>query len=249
MSFNSDILNQLSPITLEEMDAVKLMNRTDTKFTFNLNLLEKILLECKNEYKILEINQIRTANYKTLYFDTFNHDLFLHHHNEKPYRYKIRIRNYTESKLFYLEIKQKIKGRTVKNRIKLSDFEIPLSEKSKTYIAKIINEEISLQPSLWNNFTRITLVNNNQKERLTIDYNLAFDFENKHKKVDDLVIAEVKQDNRNRSSKIIEVMRKYGIRESGISKYCYGSVLLNSSLKYNNFKSKILQIQKITKAA
>ena len=38
-----NILNGFQPITLEEMDRVKLMNRTDTKFAFTYEQLEHIL--------------------------------------------------------------------------------------------------------------------------------------------------------------------------------------------------------------
>lgn len=225
------------------------MNRTDTKFAFNIELLPEILSACKNNYRVLEINQLRIASYKTLYYDTTRHDLYLHHHNEKPARFKVRIRNYVESGLFYLEAKLKIKGRTVKSRIRLEDFEEQLSDKAKSFIQDKTNSNIDLFPALWNSFNRITLVNNLEKERLTIDFGLTFEWEGKKQILDRLAIIEVKQETLNRSSKIIEVLRQHGIRESGMSKYCLGSVLLNNELKYNNFKAKILQIKKITKAA
>ena len=53
---NQDILNKLNkfmPISLAEMDGVKLMDRTDTKFIFNIAHLSEILEEATNYYKIL----------------------------------------------------------------------------------------------------------------------------------------------------------------------------------------------------
>ena len=44
------------PISLTEMDAVKLMNRTDTKFVFPLSTLIKILPKLQKHYRILEID-------------------------------------------------------------------------------------------------------------------------------------------------------------------------------------------------
>ena len=38
-----NILNNYKPISLEEMDSVKLMDRTDTKFTFHINHLTQDL--------------------------------------------------------------------------------------------------------------------------------------------------------------------------------------------------------------
>ena len=50
-----NILKQFSPVSLKEMDGVKLMNRTDTKFTFKLDLLPQLLNEIKPFYKCLNI--------------------------------------------------------------------------------------------------------------------------------------------------------------------------------------------------
>ena len=61
-------LNQLSPISLQELDRVKLQNRTDTKFVFNADLLPTILIEISEFYSILEIDGKRTNSYKTLYY-------------------------------------------------------------------------------------------------------------------------------------------------------------------------------------
>lgn len=242
-------LKKMDPISLKEMDAVKLMNRTDTKFVFPVDLLPAILENVSSSYRVLEINQLRTASYKTLYFDTPNHKLFLDHHNGAAYRYKIRMRNYVESNLFYLEIKLKIKGRTDKHRIKIKDFEYHLSEKSNEFIEKTIQEKHNFQPVLWNNFERITLVNKNAPERITIDLNLAFSHENNAQQLNHLVIAEVKQEQVNLNNPFITFLKQNGIRENSISKYCIGSLLCYHGLKYNNFKSKLLLIDKLKNAA
>ena len=44
------------PIKLEEMGQVKLMNRTDTKYWFNLIQLQKLLESIKDSYYILKID-------------------------------------------------------------------------------------------------------------------------------------------------------------------------------------------------
>mgnify|MGYP000727966561 CR=1 FL=1 len=69
MQDTNNIINQFLPISLAEMDRVKLMNRVDTKFAFRIGLLEELLHELKSEYKILEINTIRIPKYESLYFD------------------------------------------------------------------------------------------------------------------------------------------------------------------------------------
>ncbi|HRE96122.1 MAG TPA: hypothetical protein PK637_05110, partial [Flavobacteriales bacterium] len=99
------------------------------------------------------------------------------------------------------------------------------------------------------NFRRITLVHCVAKERVTIDTSLTFSLQNTSRETSELAIAEVKQENRNRNSGIIQILRKLGIRESGISKYCVGSALIKPQLKYNTFKEKILFIDRLNKVA
>src|SRR6476620_1200607 len=96
---NLDSMNKFEPITLQEMDGVKLMDRTDTKFTFNINELDAILDEARAHYRILDIEGNRISRYKTLYFDTENFKLYNEHHSGKLNRYKIRHRTYVESNL------------------------------------------------------------------------------------------------------------------------------------------------------
>ena len=139
-----DVLKDFDEITLSEMDSVKLMNRTDTKFVFKREFLQELLPILKSQYRVLNIKGNLISSYKTLYYDLNNFQFFLDHHNGKGNRFKVRIRNYVESNLFFLEIKNKYKGRTAKSRIKVDDFELQLKAKSKAYINEVIGEEIVL---------------------------------------------------------------------------------------------------------
>ncbi|MDG1913651.1 MAG: polyphosphate polymerase domain-containing protein [Crocinitomix sp.] len=240
-----NILKDFGPITLSEMDGVKLMNRTDTKFVFKRQSLNEFLEILNEQYKVLNIKENLISSYKTLYFDTPEFQFFRDHHNGKGNRFKVRIRNYVESNLYFLEIKNKYKGRTAKSRIKLPDFELDLKKKSNSYITEVIGDPIHLESKLWNNFNRITLVNNNEKERLTLDLDLSFDWDGRTVNYGHVVIAELKQENANRNSLFYSIMKKNGIRPNGMSKYCVGTVALYPDQKYNNFKEKILLIDKL----
>jgi hypothetical protein len=104
------LLVQFEPITLQEMDRVKLMNRMDTKFAFrfsDLNIILPLLIE---NYRVLTIEETNTPHYESLYFDDERFSFFKDHHNSKGNRFKVRIRKYVESNLFFLEVKHKIKG-------------------------------------------------------------------------------------------------------------------------------------------
>ena len=106
-------LAQFDPITLEEMSGIRLMNRIDTKFLVNVNELPTLLEMAKKDYYVQEIASKRKAFYRTLYFDTPTAKMFTIHQNGKMNRQKVRIREYVESNLEFLEVKKKNnKGRT-----------------------------------------------------------------------------------------------------------------------------------------
>ncbi|MFK8044348.1 MAG: polyphosphate polymerase domain-containing protein [Crocinitomicaceae bacterium] len=247
MSFKAeiDVLEGFSPITLTEMDEVKLMNRTDTKFVFRRSELISILRTLSTDYQALIIKGNLINSYNTLYFDTFNFGYYLAHHQGKGNRYKVRIRNYVESNLYFLEIKNKYKGRTDKKRIKLEGFEEEFSDRSQFFVNSVIADEPILEAKLWNSFSRITLVNHALKERLTLDLNLGFNWNDSAVDYSHIVIAELKQENVNRESLFYSLMKSKGILPNSISKYCIGAIGLNSDLKYNNFKIKTLLINKL----
>lgn len=242
----STILSQFAPTSLEEMDSVKLMDRTDTKFTFNISQLEQILNDVKDDYKVLEVEGKFISRYKTLYFDTEKLDLYLRHHSGQLNRYKIRHRTYVESNLGYLEVKFKNnKGRTIKNRIK--DLEVPKnwSGKNQVFLNNMLPFEPSvLVPTIWVNYSRLTLVNKTSAERLTIDLDLEFVKDGKTVNLSNLVIAEVKQEKR-KASPILAILKKYHIREGSISKYCMGIAMTTDNIKKNNFKQKLLNLKHI----
>ena len=114
-----------------------------------------------------------------------------------------------------------------------------------SFIQKVTNVNYDLQPSLINNFKRVTLVNINGLERVTIDLKLSFNHQENSKSYDDLVVIELKQERYNRNSPIVKSLRSFGRNPYSISKYCIGMVSLNSDLKYNVFKQKIRNIIKL----
>jgi hypothetical protein len=241
-----DQITAFDPISLTEMDEVKLMNRADTKYVLTYADLSALLNDVLPHYRILDVNGVRSSHYKTLYFDTVGLQFYLNHQNEKKNRYKIRYRKYVDSELCFLEIKFKNnKDRTIKSRVRVDDFETVIHPDRVGYIKNITGIEDDLVPKLWNSFNRITLVNKVLKERLTIDYNLEFEFDGQNVTLQNVAIAELKQERANRMSAFAEATKKRKIRPISISKYCIGSALLNKNLKANNFKAKILTLNKL----
>lgn len=241
-----DILKSFAPISLKEMDSVKLMDRTDTKFTFSEGQLYDVLNQVRSDYKVLEIETLRQSVYKTLYYDTDNLNLYLQHHSGRLNRYKIRHRTYIDSNTGYLEVKFKSnKGRTIKERIKKNFTPLNWEQETIEFLnSKLPFDPATLKPVLWVNYKRITLVSNNLSERVTIDVDLEFVSGNVVRKMVNLVIAEVKQDKKNASLFLLK-MKELHIREGSISKYCLGIALTKAAVKRNNFKEKILALKHI----
>ncbi len=249
MSNLPQIVANFSPISLDEMDDVKLMSRTDTKFAFKANKMPLLLQELLPYYRVLAIDGKLIHDYKSLYYDTDNRKFYLDHHNGRVNRNKIRFREYVGSKLTFLEIKRKNnKGKTIKKRMRVDAISNELSEKQQNYIEKIIGRPMDVNAKQWINFSRITFVHKTQKERLTMDVNLTFENENEKGDMKHIVIAEVKQERMSRSSDFMRIAKEMHILPIRISKYCLTTLALNPELKKNRFKEKVLFINKLKQA-
>jgi len=239
-------LNKFETITLSEMDDVKLMSRTDTKFVFNLSRLPEFLEKLSQFYRIMEIDGERLHHYKSLYFDTEDRKFYIEHHNRRVNRNKIRFREYVGSDLTFLEIKLKNnKGKTIKKRIKVDSISEEITEQQQKYIDKIVGYPIEVSAKQWINFSRVTFVHKTQKERLTMDVNLTFNNKKDEGGLKNIVIAEVKQERMSRSSDFMRIAKEMSILPMRLSKYCISSMQLCPQLKQNRFKEKQLFINKL----
>ena len=248
----NSILSSFDPITLEEMESVKLMERTDTKYVFPISALNGILEGMISEYRLLEINNVRNQRYESLYYDTSDFLLYTKHHIGKPDRYKIRFRRYLDSDgLTYFEIKHKNNKKTTrKKRTKMADIESGISEKGIEFVRKHTPYQPEIfTPSIWVNYSRMTFVNKYSQERLTIDTNLTYkkanNVESEFVQFPGLVIVEAKREKAASVSQFVRLVRKTGVREGSISKYCFGIYNLVKEVPKNNFKPKVRMVCKM----
>jgi hypothetical protein len=241
------ILSAFNSISLDEMDAVKLMKRTDTKFIFHANQLARILELTKTDYRVLEINNTRISDYQTLYYDTSDFALYQAHLHGKLNRYKVRYRNYINSHTGNLEVKFKSnKDKTIKNRLKASNPLLAWNSEAIQFIKTLTPfDPATLVPSLWVNYSRITLVNVNTKERLTLDLHIEFINGTNTKNLHPLIIAEVKKDQA-KGSPFFLIMKHLAIKEVSLSKYCIAMAYTEPTIKTNRFKETLRSIKKIT---
>ena len=243
----NDILLAFEPISLQEMESVKLMNRIDTKYVVSIQQLPDILTKAQPSYFVQEIDGMRIADYDTMYYDTPSLDMYMRHHDRQLVRQKIRVREYVNSDLTFLEIKRKNnKGRTKKKRIVITDLQSQAQEVHDFVGSKSWYNWEDLSPKLRTVFRRITLVNKQKTERLTIDLDLKFDNQvnGRSEQIDGMVIIELKRDG-NQPSPMLGIMQSEHVKQLKVSKYCIGTALTNPDIKQNRFKQKIRKIRKI----
>jgi hypothetical protein len=244
---NGDLIAGFAPISLTELECLSLQNRTDTKYVFHKSRLPDLLNLIRDKYKLLEIENRRLMNYHTSYYDTPDLRLYLDHHNGKSNRFKVRFRDYTDSRVSFFEIKKKINGnRTRKVRIEAPWEQRDLSEKPIEFIAKhtsLKDQELIL--TMDNNFHRITLASYVTCERITLDFDIVYSFGGRSKSYDGIIVAEIKRGQGCSHSPMAEAMKQLHIRPESFSKYCIGIVSLYDNVKYNRFKPRLLTINKL----
>lgn len=239
-------LTNIAPISLEEMDHVKLLDRIDTKFIIHEEKLQGLLSAISTQYNVLVIDGHAVHPYETLYFDTPGYQLYLMHHNGLRNRFKLRCRKYVNSGISFFEIKSKTNtSRTVKQRIQVASFAETLNEPLNQYIREHTSgEPHDYVPVLKVYFERLTLVNKNANERLTFDINLRYKSNGRERRIEKLVIVEVKQE-KHSISPFRELMKINKQPKNYLSKYCLGLTCLNENLKKNRFKLKLNALNKL----
>lgn len=240
-------LNRFEPITLDGLDRVRLLDRQDTKFIFHKDQLPDLLNRINPRFQALEIEDQRLFEYRTRYLDSKDLELYLQHHNGLRPRFKLRYREYTSPPATYFEIKIKNnRNRTTKHRIKARELGAEPSRDEAELVKKWLGlDPVEYSRSLDVEFSRFTLVNKAEPDRITIDIGLRMRNAGEWIAYPDLVIAEIKQPQYRPASIFIQAMRDSDIPEMRLSKYCLGILSTHDNVKYNRFKPKLRRIAKI----
>lgn len=246
-------LNLFRPISLGGMDKVAFYHRMDRKFVFHTRLLDQFLQDISKNYFILEIDGRRVSAYCTQYYDTADFKMYFNHIRGKLNRYKIRHRLYNDTDLSFLEVKFKSNyGKTFKWRIPDAFPENGNYKLNKAFVRKHLPYKPgTLKANLRTRFKRITLVDKNFTQRITIDSDIAFRKLNDgnsyaDEKLLDIAILEIKYERNKSTNGLQNILLKYRIKSGGFSKYCMGIVFTDPSLKKSGLLNpKILRIHKI----
>lgn len=235
-------------ISLQESEKAQLMQRIDSKFIITVKVAKNLLQNVAKNYYVVDNNGQVIPEYISDYYDTPGFKMYLDHQNRRPKRYKIRVRNYCASGDSFLEIKIRVpSGKTIKKRIPATNEEI-----NKTNVSDFINNKSpyslgDLSQTLETRFNRLTLVSKDFDERITFDFNLLLTIPNSddYKEFSNICIVEVKRSKQKSNSEISLLLKRFGIRPMGFSKYSIGCALLYPTIKSNSFKKTFLHIKKL----
>lgn len=244
-------IDSFQPITLAEMQGVKLMNRIDTKYIIPVALLPELLGKCAGSFFLQEAAGNRISGYRTLYYDTPKHESYLLHlHGHAP-RQKLRARIYEDTGDAFFEIKDKTnKGRTKKKRVEIPhdcfrDFAsspdaLTLAEKKSRWDYRILSPSIDIQ------FSRLTLVNKGMTERVTIDTDLTFtnSRNGNSSTLPQIAVIELKRDGRQHSL-MQDLLLEMRVFPAKFSKYCTGLMMTDPDLPKGRFKIRLIELNKI----
>jgi len=245
-----EAMTAFDAISLDQMAGVSLLDRTDTKYLLGAHHALELLALLSPNYRALDINGVRANRYRTVYFDTDGFDLYMRHHAGNEVRHKVRSREYLDSHVSFFEVKRKTnKDRTIKERLETGELVTQLGATGGTsdfLYSQFPLARPGLEARITNEFHRVTLVNKQGEERVTFDFELRFTAsEERRICLPGLAVVEVKQAGFDRWSPIIKAMRTAGVPPRGLSKYCIGVALLYPEVKHNNFKAKLLQIERL----
>jgi len=243
----SPLLGELDLTTLAGMDAVSLLNRMDTKFLLSESQLAALLPELARDYLVLDVDGRRLHQYRTLYFDTPGFDLYRRHHDGQAVRHKVRSRAYLDSGLAFFEIKVKNeRGRTIKHRLGTDELLTELTPKAEQLLAKHApQDERLLEPTVRNDFLRVTLVGKQRAERLTLDLGIQFECDGRTAILPGVVIAELKQSGVDQDSPFMQRMLAASRYPTSVSKYCVGVALLVQSVEHDAFEAKLRAFEEL----
>lgn len=260
----------LAPITLAEVAGAGLMDRSETKFLIPGGALPALLSDLSAHYRVLTIGEQTVLPYRSLYLDTPGFDLYYAHHNGRPRRFKVRFRSYEQTATTFLEVKERHRdGRTVKSRTPVAAPQLPvdpsLHPAGTALIGQVPTRDQRLEPKLWVNYHRITLVGRGEPERVTLDLRLEFirpepgrseqtaagqmadgqTADRQTQPMGDVVIVELKRTSLRQPSALAAYLRARGYRSGRFSKYGVGCSLLHP-VRHNTFKAQYLAFERLS---
>ncbi|WP_395153407.1 polyphosphate polymerase domain-containing protein [Ilumatobacter sp.] len=244
----SAMVNELASISLPDLDAIAALQvRNDRKYVVDEATVDLMIGDLAADLKVLEIDGLRTFDYRSVYFDTPDFDLHHAAATGRRRRFKVRTRVYEDSGQAMLEVKTKDgRGRTVKERL---DYDIDDSSQltpegrrflqmalvsSDVPVADDVLSHTGLQPVLTTAYRRSTIVHETSGTRATIDCALVCTAPDGRSVSLDAIIVESKS--LTAAGPVDRWMWANGHRPVKISKCSTGLAALNPELPSNKWR-------------
>ncbi|QMU58879.1 MAG: VTC domain-containing protein [Boseongicola sp.] len=244
------VFDTFSPISLDDLNSkAAMLDRIDQKYVVSGAELADVLPTLAEHFDVLEIKGQRSFTYSTRYFDSLDSDGYFDHHNGKRKRFKVRVRNYVDAGISFVEVKLKAaRGQTIKKRLPISSGRVDrLDGALRTHISSVINDhyddpfdtemkaEPELEPAIDMTYVRTTLVAREGGERMTIDGSLRFNRDGADSSVaPDRFIVETKSLNGRGIADAI--LRRANVKTvKSCSKYCVAMATLAPVERRNRF--------------
>ena len=233
-------LGTFASVGLEELlGLADLQQRYDRKFVVEVALLPQ-LLAALGPVHVLEVDGRRSTAYTSIYFDTPDLRTYRDHLQRRRRRFKIRTRHYGDPVAAMLEVKCKgLRGQTVKHRCEHpGPGPSELGEEAERFIAEVLAREYDQQPPgelapiAESRFERITLVDVDAHERITIDLDLAVHANGRELRLG-AAHAVVETKSPVRSGSAARSLMQLGLRPERVSKYCVGIAASHDHVRGN----------------
>lgn len=161
---------QFEDISLKEAIAIDLNTRKELKFILSVEHFFRNMPELQKKFRIQKnALDLPFNSYATRYWDTESKDFFKDHIRGRNNRIKIRKRKYEDTGDVMLEIKRKLKGKTIKKRTP-STFTLTLSESDEQFLEENKIKIPGLTYALDTQYKRITLWDKEMQGRITVDF-------------------------------------------------------------------------------
>jgi hypothetical protein len=222
------LVEDLETVDLDALTGVaELQDRHDAKFLVPDDVVAKLLPRLAPPMRVLEVDGRRASSYHSVYFDTPAFDCYRAHLQGRRRRFKVRTRHYGDPAAAMLEVKTKgLRGRTVKQRVP-HPAAAPdvLDDEARRYVAQVLASAYGMEPpevlvpAASTSYERITLVDLDAGERVTIDLGLQIRVGDHQR---DLLTrhAIVECKTRGLRSPTTRAFVELGLRPRSLSKFC-----------------------------
>jgi hypothetical protein len=240
-------LAAFEPISLDGANQIaELQTRIDRKYLVDEATLGELLDAVSPAVRVLEIDDRRSCEYRSTYFDTEDLSLFRAAAQGRRHRYKVRSRRYGDTGPCYLEVKAK--GRrdaNVKSRIAYCrsnhDAITPDGRDFVEEMTGFHDLASALLPVLSTAYERSTLIDPVSRTRLTVDRRVRcagrlgspLDGEVGGETVLDGIVVETKS--ARAPSAADQWLWRHHVRPTKISKFCTGLAAIHPDLPANKW--------------